>query len=56
MILKAIIIDDSNEVISSFEKTLNTFFGLDIQIIKSYNSPILALEEIKLLKEENIKN
>jgi two-component system LytT family response regulator len=52
--LNVIIIDNSNEVILAFEKLLITFFGTEVQVIEKYNSPLLALEELKSLKVDII--
>jgi two-component system, LytTR family, response regulator len=49
MMLKAVIIDDSEASISNFEKTVSTFFSSDILLLQSFTSPLLALDELQEL-------
>lgn len=54
MMLKAIIIDDTVASITSFEKTISTFFSKDILLLQSFTSPLLALEELEDLSVDVI--
>jgi two-component system, LytTR family, response regulator len=54
MILKAIIIDDNEASISTFVKTIGTFFSSELFFLQSFTSPLLALEELEYLSVDVI--